>query len=202
MTAENEPYLIAALQAHDRVAWGCAVDRHLAELYGFVYHLVGGQRTVAEELTQETWLAAVSGIEQFDASRGSFRNWLFGIARRRVALHYRRQNSAANGRSLDQHREEADRLTDASPLPEEAMEHVERRSLVQAAMLVLAEERRQVLMWKYVEGLSVEAIAGRLQRTAKAVESLLSRAREQLRGLLHGYITGGERPAGKELSHD
>ena len=75
---------------------------------------------------------------------------------------------------------------------------------MRAAMLVLPDDRRKALLWKYVEGLSVDAIAVRMGRTAKAVESLLSRAREQMRGLLRGYMTpcdGGQRTS-KESSHE
>ena len=96
MTTDDEFGLITALKRRDHSAWSAAVDRHLREVYGFVFHLVGGNRTVAEDLNQETWLEAVDGIDQCDADRGSFRNWLFGIARRRVALHYRRRALAGN----------------------------------------------------------------------------------------------------------
>ena len=56
-------------------------------------------------------------------------------------------------------------------------------------MLLLPDDRREVLTWKYVEGLPVDTIAARMGKTAKAVESLLSRARQQMRDLLRGYMT-------------
>ena len=91
MADEDQSSLIAALQQRDRSAWSVAVDRHLREVYGFVFHLVGGDRAVAEDLNHETWVEAMDGIDQCDAARGSFRNWLFGIARKRVALYFRRR---------------------------------------------------------------------------------------------------------------
>jgi RNA polymerase sigma-70 factor (ECF subfamily) len=97
---DEQSSLITVLQQRDRSAWSAAVDRHLHEVYGFVFHLVGGDRTVAEDLNQETWLEALNRIGQCDATRGSFRNWLFGIARKRVALHYRRRVLAGNPTSL------------------------------------------------------------------------------------------------------
>ena len=48
---------------------------------------------------------------------------------------------------------------------------------MRAAMLCLNEDRRQVLLGKYVDGLTVSEIAARTSRTEKAVEPLLSRAR-------------------------
>jgi RNA polymerase sigma-70 factor, ECF subfamily len=201
---DEQSSLITALKGRDRSAWSAAVDHHLDEVYGFVFHLVGGDRAVAEDLNQETWLEAVDGIGQCDAAQGSFRNWLYGIARKRVALYYRRRALARNPTSLSDSVGEAADVGDISVLPDDVLEQVEQRSVVRAAILVLPDDRRKVLLWKYVEGLSVDAIAARMGRTAKAVESLLSRAREQARGLLLGYMTprGDERRASKRSSHE
>ena len=203
--ADNEQStLITVLKGRDRSAWSAAVDRHLHEVYGFVFHLVGGDRAVAEDLNQETWLEALDGIDQCDATRGSFRNWLFGIARRRVALYYRRRALAGNPTSLIDQFGEAAEWGDISVLPEDVLEQVEQRSVVRAAILRLPDDRREVRLWKYVEGLSVETIAMRMGRTAKAVESLLSRAREQVRGLLRGYMMpcGDGQRVSKESSNE
>jgi RNA polymerase sigma-70 factor (ECF subfamily) len=75
------------------------------------------------------------------------------------------------------------------------LEGVERADMVRAALLCLDDDRRRVLLDKYAEGLSVAEIAARTGRSAKAVESLLSRARAQLRALLQPYFsspTGGD----------
>ena len=204
MAADEQSSLITVLKGRDRSAWSAAVDRHLHEVYGFVFHLVGGDRTVTEDLNQETWLEALDGIDQCDATRGSFRNWLFGIARKRVALYYRRRALAGNAKSFSGQFEESAELGDISVLPEDVLEQVEQRAVVRAAVLVLPDDRRNVLLWKYVEGLSVEAIAIRMGRTAKAVESLLSRTREQMRVLLRGYMMprGDRRQVSKESSNE
>jgi RNA polymerase sigma-70 factor (ECF subfamily) len=201
---EDQSKLITALKQRDRSAWSVAVDRHLREVYGFVFHLVGGNRSVSEDLNQETWLEAMDGIDQCDATRGSFRNWLFGIARKRVALYYRRRALTGNTTSLSDQVSEVAELGDISVLPEDVLEQVEQRSAVRAAILVLPEDRREVLLGKYVEGLSVETIATRKGRSVKAVESLLSRTREQMRGLLRGYMmpSSDGRRVSKESSNE
>jgi RNA polymerase sigma-70 factor, ECF subfamily len=204
VAADDQSSLITALKQRDRSAWSAAVDRHLHEVYGFVFHLVGSDRAVAEDLNQEAWLEAMNGIDQCDATRGSFRNWLFGIARRRVALYYRRRALAGTATSFNGQFEESAEWGEISVLPEDVLEQVEQRAVVRAAVLVLPDDRRKALLWKYVEGLSAEAIAIRLGRTAKAVESLLSRAREQARGLLRGYMMpcGDGRRVIKESSNE
>ncbi len=175
MAADDQSSLITALKGRDRSAWSGAVDRHLHEVYGFVFHLVGGDRGLAEDLNQEIWLEALDGIDTCDAARGSFRNWLFGIARKRVALHYRRRVLAGNPTSLSDQFGETAELGDVAALPQDVLEQVERGSAVRAAMLLLPDDRREALMGKYVQGFSVETIARRMGKTAKAVESLLSR---------------------------
>ncbi len=202
--ADEQSSLITALKQRDRSAWSAAVDRHLHEVYGFIFHLVGGNRAIAEDLNQETWLEAMDGIDQCDATRGSFRNWLFGIARKRVALYYRRHALAGNATSASGQFEESAQWGETSVLPEDVLEQVERVSVVRAAILLLPDDRREVLLGKYVEGFSVETIAGRIGRTPKAVESLLSRTRQQMRVLLSGYVMPcGDGPqATKESSHE
>lgn len=204
MATDDQFSLITALKGRDRSAWSAAVDRHLHEVYGFVFHLVGGDRAVAEDLNQETWLEALAGIDRCNAAQGSFRSWLFGIARKRVALHYRRRALAGNPTSFNDQFGEVAEWVDTSLLPKDVLEQVERVSVVRAAILLLPSDRREALLGKYVEGHSVETIASRMGRTAKAVESLLSRAREQVRALLGGHVMpcSDGRWASKESSHE
>src|SRR5207248_3073695 len=81
-----------------------------------------------------------------------------------------------------------DGLSDGLP-PPELLEGRERADVVRAALLCLHDGSRTVLLAKYAEGLSVAEIAAQTGRTAKAVESLLSRARSQLRALLRPYFS-------------
>ena len=186
MGEDEQSSLIAALKRREPAAWNAVVDHHLGEVYGFVFHLSGNDRVVAEELTQEAWLEAVASIDRCDPARGCFRNWLLGIARRRVALHFRQRAGRKELRLLDDGMEE---LETSAILPQDVLEQVERASAVRAAMLVLSEDRRTALEWKYLDGLSVDAMAARFGRTAKAVESLLVRARAQMRALLGGDMS-------------
>jgi RNA polymerase sigma factor (sigma-70 family) len=73
--------------------------------------------------------------------------------------------------------------------PPEQLEAVERADLVRAALLCLPDDHRQVLLDKYLAGLAVGEIARRSGRSAKAVESLLARARARLRDLLGHYFS-------------
>ncbi|HEX8199208.1 MAG TPA: sigma-70 family RNA polymerase sigma factor [Isosphaeraceae bacterium] len=178
---DDDPRLARALARRDRALWAAVYDRHVGAVFGVAYHLVGRDPAIAEDVNQEVWLLAIEQIDRFDPGRGGFRDWLLGIARHR-ALRRRRRDPV---RPSD---DGPSRPADA-PAPPEALEVAERADMVRAALLCLKDDRRQVLLEKYAEGLSVAEIAARTGRTAKAVESLLSRAREQLRALLRPYFT-------------
>ena len=181
----DERRLLRAIARRDRAAWATIYDRHVRDLFGFVYHLVGGDRSLAEDIHQEVWLAALEGIDRYDVRTGQLRDWLMGIARHRVARHFRGASAAGAGSLFDWG---SVLETNGLPPPEQ-LEGLERADVVRAAMLRLGPDQRDVLLKKYVEGSSVLEIARHTGRSAKAVESLLSRARGQLRELLRPYLS-------------
>lgn len=186
MKTLEPPDDVAAMRRLDQQAWADAYDKYVTSTYAFIAHLVAGDRVLAEELHQEAWLTAMSAIDQFAADRGEFRGWLFGIAKRRVAMHFRK----ANGRSEKQLYEETDEAstTGNDLLPHDVIEEVERTDAVRAALAELDESARDVLVNKYVDSMSVAEIADRVGKSPKAVESMLTRARSRLRSLLRSYF--------------
>jgi RNA polymerase sigma-70 factor (ECF subfamily) len=185
---DDESHLIRAMARRDPSAWAAMYDRHVGELFGVVFHLLGGDRNAAEDVNQEIWLLAIEQFDRFDPSRGEFRNWLLGIARHRALRHRR---------GVARHSPDYNFDGPSNVLaPPDLLEEVERAGVVRAALLCLQEDYRGVLLDKYVAGLTVAEIADRIGRSAKAVDSLLSRARAQLRDLLKPYFftqTEGER---------
>src|SRR5262245_23429223 len=166
---------VRAMARRDPSAWEAMYERHVDDVYGVVYHLVSGDRHLAEDINQEVWLLAIERFDRFDPDKGWFRDWLLGIARHLALRHHRRATGRVSG---SQPGGVSDVLS-----PPELVERVERAGVVRAALLCLQRESRRVLLDKYAEGLSVAEIAARSGRSAKGVESLLSRARVQLRAL-------------------
>jgi RNA polymerase sigma-70 factor (ECF subfamily) len=185
---DDELRLLREMARHDPSAWAVMYDRLVGDVFGLVYHLLGGDRDSAENVCQEVWPLAIERFDGFDVRRGGFRNWLLGIARHR-AHHRHRQAMTQAAVPAD-----ADVVSEDVP-PLDLLEKGERADFVRAALLSLDVDHRRVLHDKYAEGLSETQIAARTGRSAKALESLLSRARARLRELLEPYFSS---PTGDE----
>ncbi len=132
-----------------------------------------GDDRAAEELVQDVLVRAWRHQDQFDPSRGSERQWLFGIARN-AAVDRRR----AEGRRL--------RLVGARraepPVPDDGgIEQVAERSLVAEALAGLPDHHREVVTEAYYGGRSVREIATRLGLPEGTVKSRMFYAMRALR---------------------
>jgi RNA polymerase sigma-70 factor (ECF subfamily) len=163
----------------DRSAAETLLAAHLDPLYEFVHYRIGGDKERAQDVVQDTFLAALERMNAFDG-RSSLYTWLCGIAKNKIrALQGRRRT-----RSLEEALESADSEIDAilaeierEPLPTAAIERRETRELVGATLSSLPPEYQRALVEKYVEGRSVTEIAARSGKGEKATESMLTRAR-------------------------
>lgn len=190
----DEKQLIAALRGHRQDAWDWAVAQYSRDMHSLLYYLCGRCTDTAEVLSQEVWLEAVDHFSQFDPARGNLRGWLLGIARLRIAMHYRR---VARRREVCDDTELV-AASDSELLPDVVLAQLERADVVRAALIALPEDRRAVLQLKYVDGLSVDQIAAQTGKSSKSVESLLTRSRDQIRKLLRWYFPSTE----SERSHE
>ncbi len=159
-----------AVLAGDVAAWRAWYDEHFARLAEYARWRCGGLSDLADDVVQQTWLVAVRRLRAFDPARGPFLGWLCGIAANaaRSALRSRRRY----------HRRA--RPLDSAPEPAAEGER-ERAGRVAGALAALPERYEAVLRAKYLERRSVEEIAAAGGETPKAVESLLTRARQAFR---------------------
>ncbi len=76
-------------------------DRHVGDVFAVVYHLLGGDRSLAEDVNQEVWLLAIEQFDRFDPGRGKFRDWILGIGRHRALRRHRRGVVAGSDEYFD-----------------------------------------------------------------------------------------------------
>lgn len=173
------------LRLRERVLQGDAAaaqaffERHVEALYEFVHYRVGGDRTLAEDVVQDTLLVALERLGAFDG-RSSLHTWLCGIAKNKIRSQRRKRRPVLIEDVLAQADPAIDALLaeiDRTPLPEWVLERQETQELVGATLSSLPPDYRAALVDKYMEGLSVQEIARRQGKGAKAAESVLHRAR-------------------------
>jgi RNA polymerase sigma-70 factor (ECF subfamily) len=169
----------------DAGAIGRLYDAHVDALYAFVFYRVGRDAALAEDVVQETFTVALGRVGEYDAARGSVMAWLCTLSRNvirdQLRAHRRSDELAATWDRLDASLAQIFDGLERAPLPGEALEHAEIRHLVNVTIAHLPEPYRVVLARKYVDGDSIEALAGDLGLSPDAVKSLLARARRAFR---------------------
>jgi RNA polymerase sigma-70 factor (ECF subfamily) len=144
----------------------------LPEVYGYLLSRCGN-RSVAEELTSETFLGAVDSCRKDGVPHVSVA-WLIGVARHKLADHWRRREREERGLRLIQEPDVTD------PWTEEVDALVAREVLGR-----LGAHHQAALTLRYVDGLPVNEVAECLGRTVHATEALLVRARTAFRKAYH-----------------
>jgi RNA polymerase sigma-70 factor (ECF subfamily) len=176
--------LAARVAQGDAGAFDEFYDRHADMVFAFIFHSLNGARADAEEIWQDTFVAAVRALPGY---RGESRltSWLCGIARRKVADFLRRRGGVA-GLATTVPPERLLELMDSGPLPDAVLRESAVRARIMGALAELPAVYRDALVGRYVDGRTVDELAQRLGRSYKATESLLSRGRAALRELLSG----------------
>lgn len=178
---EQDAQMLRRLHDGDRTAMAELYDRYFDRVYSLVFNQVDRNRDVAEDIVQETFLAALKSAKGF-RGRSSAYTWLCSIAYHKVADYYRRQ-SRERKRMVSG--VDVDTVDDAEnpgrqPQPDSLIESAETRQVVNEALSKLPWDYRQVLILKYVEELSVQEISQIMDRSPKSVEGLLTRSRKAL----------------------
>jgi RNA polymerase sigma-70 factor (ECF subfamily) len=172
MTTQPDEEALARQALNDPGAFAELYRRHVTQVYR--YHLVHtGNNGDAEDLTSQTFMAALDGLRHFRAS-GSFAAWLMGIARRQMAQFFRQRKPEIG---LDQ-------VSDlASPLPPVDFLVGQRISFQQArlALKKLSPDRAEALILTVFGGLSLAEAALALGKSEASVKMLISRALHDLR---------------------
>jgi RNA polymerase sigma-70 factor (ECF subfamily) len=136
----------------DKTGFSGLYDKYKNRVFGFLIKMTG-EREVAEDLLQETFLAAYRNALQFDRSR-SFLSWLFGIAHKRTIDYFR------HARVENDHQEEAaDSVGSRMGLPDEHIANENMRHIITSAVEKLDPYQREVFMLREIGGVPFKEIA-------------------------------------------
>jgi RNA polymerase sigma-70 factor, ECF subfamily len=183
----------------DRQAWGELVRRHQDRVFAVCFRMLN-DREAAADLTQDTFVKVIQGLESFD-ERARLSTWLTRIAMNACLSHLRAQKLRRHA-SLDAvlppslTRGAGVRSADGSgsgvgmgaglasgreQSPAQGVESGDRRRLVAAALATLEPDQRAILVLRDVQGLEYDQIAAALEIAGGTVKSRLFRARAALR---------------------
>jgi RNA polymerase sigma-70 factor, ECF subfamily len=168
VSQEREPFAV------DQVGALLALyDDALPQVYGYLVRRCPST-AAAEDLTSDTFLAALDATRRREVDRISVA-WLVGIARHKLADHWRRHDREDRKMALV-----AGALTDEDDPWDAALDATRARETLAG----LGPHHRAALTFRYLDGLPVREVAALLDRTEHATEALLVRARIAFR---HAY---------------
>lgn len=144
-------------------------DRALPDVYGYLASRCGSA-AVAEDLTSETFLAAVDAVRRGTVPELTVA-WLIGVARHKLVDHWRR---------LDREQRHADESVEPAGDVDDWDVHLDALD-AHDTLAALGGHHRSALALRYLDGLPVREVAACLGRTEGATEVLLVRAKAAFR---------------------
>lgn len=172
---------LAAVHAaqRDRSAFGELYRRYVGPVYGYCFYLLGDHHD-AEDVTERTFLAALAAIDRFrEQDGGTVRAWLFRIAHNQLANALR-----ARGRHRTAPLDEVVVEPASADDPARLAGQADDARRLRAAIARLSEDRRQVVVLRFADGLSAREIGAVLDRSEGAVRVLQHRALRDLAAML------------------
>ncbi|MEU3899502.1 sigma-70 family RNA polymerase sigma factor [Streptomyces sp. NPDC045251] len=172
----SDEVLLSAVARGDQAALRALYERHAAAMLRLIRRLTS-DRSVAEEILQETWLAVWRSAAGF-RGESSVRGWLLGVARRQAHNHLRRSRPQLADLA------EAQDVPDPAPSVEDQVVREAERAELLAAVRTLPGHLREVLALVLVEELAYPEVATVLAIPVGTVKSRMSHARKRLSGML------------------
>ena len=187
---------VARLLGGDEAAFDSFFETYFSRLFRFAVARLDNDSDAAEEVVQAALCKAVRKLATYRGEAALF-SWLCTFCRHEISAHYRRHGRTAHETPLIEDspavRAALESLGAArADGPDERLRRRELGRLVQVTLDSLPDRYGDALEWKYIQELSVDEIAVRLNVGPKAAESLLTRARQAFRDAFAALHAGAE----------
>ncbi len=174
---EDDAALAVRARKGDAGAFGVLYDRHVDAVYRYVFYRVRNDAD-AEDLTSEVFMRALRAIPRYEP-RQAFLAWLYRIARNAVIDRGRRARPQVSFEEALDH-PAADRVVD----PDASLATLSDRSVIRQAIAKLTPLQAEVVVLRFVEGLSTTEIAKIVGKREGTVRGIQFRALASLRELI------------------
>ena len=178
MDAGDDSKLARKAQRGDRQAFAAILSRYERPIFSFIYHFFRN-RTLCEDLTQETFLRAFRFIRSFRTDE-RLSTWLFSIAKNLCIDELRRMRKGATTDIDAVDPEELVAGTDTSPDPLDASILVQEGEIIHRAVARLPEKYRTCIILFYFNELSYEEISRVMKISLSNTKILLFRGKRML----------------------
>lgn len=173
----NENALVEQAKT-DPQAFGALYERYANKIYNYIYYRVGNHHD-AQDLTARTFYRALNHIEGYVQRGAPFSAWLYRIAHNLLA-NWHRDQSRRKVVSLEDVKLSAQQREG----PQQIAEDREEQAKLLATIHNLPPDRQELLILKFVEGLSNAEIGAVMNRSEGAIKSLYHRTLVSLREML------------------
>ncbi|OGG09778.1 hypothetical protein A2154_01615 [Candidatus Gottesmanbacteria bacterium RBG_16_43_7] len=172
LTEVSDFMLAIKAKAGSKKSYSTLYGRYFKKIYRYVYWRAGGDRQLAEDLTQQALITGWEKIGSFNSFRGSFRAWIFTIVHNSMVDYFRRHHQQSR---IEKYLEvsgndDGERLLNTLS--------------VEQALSELNTEQKNVIILRFLEGLSVKATARIVGKTNQAVRAIQYRALQKLKKIL------------------
>lgn len=172
----DDQALLERARGGDQRAFETIYDQYRPAVYKYVFYRTGDV-ALAEDLTAEVFVQVVKNISTFEYRGRPLLAWIYRIASNLVSGHYRK-NGQANLLPLH------DGIVDNDADPAQTAQQLLNTRRLAAAMPRLTEPQRQVILLKFIDGLSNAEVGEIMGKTEGSVKSLQHRALAALRRVL------------------
>lgn len=174
---DSEEKLIKRARRGDQECFGKLYDLHLSKIYRFILMKVNS-REIAEDLVHEVFMNAWKNLGRYRHRGFPFSSWLYQIARNEVIDHYRLKRDHVSIEGVEEETFKVENVV------AEELDRALDWQKVRGAITKLTGDQQDVIIMRFVEGLSHREIALALLKTEGAVRIIQHRAIGELKRIL------------------
>ncbi len=169
-----------AVSEGNEVAFHRLLHRHVDTINRYARRMTANSHE-ADDITQETMLRLWQQASRFDPRRSKLTTWLHNITRHLCIDHHRKNVRLTRLDETSSPSTAISTLATEAPAPDINLESLDTETRVNLALLTLPERQRSALVLSYYQQLPNLAVAEILNTSLSATESLLARARRNLK---------------------
>ena len=178
---ENEHEVVIEWKKGNKRAYETLVRHYMTDAFLIAYGFVGNPDD-ARDLSQDAFIKAYQARDRFDARR-PFYPWFYRILKNHC-LNFLKRGARATASLYYEDNPDREKFSSPTPTPLECLESDERKKIVRAAIYMLSEDHREIIILKNFRGMAYSEIAEILDIPIGTVMSRLYYARKALREMI------------------